>query len=87
MLQTIISMLNMNSTNIKTLNAHSMVLEGLSVENLVIELVPSYWVMVILVLTISCMSLGSVMLFTKLVIMYKKYKTRNKTENRYIEAD
>jgi hypothetical protein len=77
----------MNNTNIKTLNAHSMILENLSVENLVIELVPSYWVTVILVLTVSYMSLGSLMLFTKLISMYKKYKTRNKAENRYIQED
>ena len=74
MLQTVIGTLPMNTTSITTLNANTMRLEKLSVENLIIELVPSYWTIVILVMTITCMSLGTLMLFVKLVTMYKKYR-------------
>lgn len=74
MLQTIISTLPMNTTNIKSLTANNMNLENLSINTLSIELMPSYWVVIVLVLTITCMFLGTLMLFIKLLTSYKKYK-------------
>ena len=74
MLQTIISSLPMNTTNINNLDANSMIIKNLSLEKLVIELVPAYWLVVILAFTAICLFLGTIMLFIKLSFMYKKYR-------------
>ena len=81
MLQTIISSLPMNTTNINNLEANSMIIKNLSLVNLVIELVPAYWLVVILALTAICLFLGTIMLFIKLSFMYKKYRNTYKYNN------
>ena len=79
MLQTIISVLPMNTTKITTLNANSMMLESLSIDTLAVHLVPSYWVIIVMILTITCMSLGAIMLLIKLVLIYQKFKNSGST--------
>ena len=81
MLQTIISSLPMNTTNINNLDANSMIIKNLSLEKLVIELVPAYWLVVILALTAISLFLGTIMLFVKLSFMYKKYRNTKKYSN------
>ena len=70
MLQTIISSLPMNTTNINNLDANSMIIKNLSLEKLVIELVPAYWLVVILALTAISLFLGTISTFLSFLIQF-----------------